>query len=263
MSQVILERSNTSSLAAHLVMAASHVQSLDQNILMAKDQKAGAYTSFKGILSLFCQWRVGALLAFHLAVTLSVVADDRVRASYVGIMGSYGSTTILGWVVGLMIAFRQDQGMIRWWEGRSAWGRLTNVSRDVVRAVMAHNNDKDTSMSFAMYTIAFSITMKNFLRDDGDTRDSVELKPLLGEVDLFYVMQQAGIDRVLAILDLMSGILVQMTNKASMDPQAVLLVVEPKISEMNHIMGTAWRIKGASLSLSLSLLPRRVATCKS
>ncbi|CAK9106410.1 UPF0187 protein YneE [Durusdinium trenchii] len=237
MGQLILERSNTVKVSAEIHNVTTAITEVDKAQLMAHDQQPGLATTVKGILHLFFQRRVAVFFVFHIAFgSWAAVAEENIFHKRLS------QLDLLSWVVGLLVAFRQNQSIQRFWEGRRAWGRLTTESRDVVRAILTHNNDKTTSMNFAMYVGAFSVCLKNALRGDQDC-DETELDPLLDNDDLAYALSSSGYDRVVAILDLMSGTVVQMLNAGTITQEAVMLIIEPKISAMNDCLGITSRIK--------------------
>ncbi|GBG27906.1 UPF0187 protein At2g45870, chloroplastic [Hondaea fermentalgiana] len=239
MGQVILTRANTTKITREINEAKHTIAHVDRKLLKARDQKPSTMLSLKGVWDLFAQLRVLTFALYHCGI--ASYAQFTLMGSE-NLAESMGYVDILGWVVGLMVAFRQREGMLRWWEGRSAWGRLTTVSRDLVRSVLAYNHSKPTSMSFAMYSIAFPIAMKNCLRGEYEF-DRKELKLILSELDLEYVLQHSAQDRALAILDLMSGTVVMMMNEGTISASTVNLVLEPKIQALNECFGSCLRIK--------------------
>ncbi|TAE49822.1 MAG: hypothetical protein EAZ89_13480 [Bacteroidetes bacterium] len=69
---------------------------------------------------------------------------------------------LLGFVLSLLLVFRTNTAYDRWWEGRKAWGSLTNASRNLsmaLHAALAPENEADRN--FFRQTIPFFAQVLN------------------------------------------------------------------------------------------------------
>ncbi len=57
--------------------------------------------------------------------------------------------TVLGTVIGLLLAFRTNSSYDRWWEARTLWGAIVNDSRTWVRQLCAFCKPADDQASSA------------------------------------------------------------------------------------------------------------------
>lgn len=74
--------------------------------------------------------------------------------------------SLLGFVISLLLVFRTNTAYDRWWEGRRAWGSLTNNSRNLA-IKLAHilESDNDSARAYFKAMIPnFAFALKNHLR---------------------------------------------------------------------------------------------------
>lgn len=74
--------------------------------------------------------------------------------------------SLLGFVISLLLVFRTNTAYDRWWEGRKAWGTLTNNSRNLALK-LAHILDPDDAESrqfFRAMIPNYAFALKNHLR---------------------------------------------------------------------------------------------------
>jgi len=240
--QAILSRSNTEAVFNQIESVAAKASEIDKRRLVENDQKPSLLHSATGILKLFLQLKVLLMAVYH--AILCAFAFRNPDAPLFQSQIRY--VEILGWICGLLIAFRQREGMTRWWEGRKQWGSVTSASRDLVRCIISYNHEKTTSMRFATFAISLSIVMKNYLRDMQHL-DEEELRPLLTEEDLTFLLGFCHQDRVVTVFDLLSGTLLRMVNGGTISMETVHLLIEPKISLLNDCFGSCHRIKTTPL----------------
>lgn len=76
--------------------------------------------------------------------------------------------SMLGFVLSLFLVFRLNSAYDRWWEGRKAWGKLINDSRNLALLLDAHIPEEDRMLrKFFVINIAnFSVALKWHLRFD-------------------------------------------------------------------------------------------------
>ena len=79
-----------------------------------------------------------------------------------------GLDAALSFAMALLIAFRMNRAYERWWEARSLWGTLVNVSRNLAVKTrrLARLTEKDCQ-NIRNLIVAFCIGLKDHLRDDG------------------------------------------------------------------------------------------------
>ncbi len=87
----------------------------------------------------------------------------------------------LSLVLGLLLAFRTRSAYERWWEARKQWGKLVNISRNlVIKAQSVVNPPQDELERHGQLIIAFAYALKDRLR--GHAMDKAF--PILPDVDL-------------------------------------------------------------------------------
>ena len=75
--------------------------------------------------------------------------------------------TVLGTVIGLLLAFRTNSSYSRWWEARTLWGRLVNVSRNLaIKVADLVKADQDDLNRFRIDIVAFAYGLKDHLRGE-------------------------------------------------------------------------------------------------
>jgi putative membrane protein len=80
-----------------------------------------------------------------------------------------GLDAALSFAMALLIAFRINRAYERWWEARTLWGTLVNVSRNLaVKVRELHSPDVDQRRSVRNLIVAFCLGLKDHLRDDAD-----------------------------------------------------------------------------------------------
>ena len=72
-------------------------------------------------------------------------------------------TVVLGW----LLVFRTNTSYTRWWEARTLWGRLVNVSRNLaIKVADLVRADEDDLNRFRIDIVAFSAGLKDHLRGE-------------------------------------------------------------------------------------------------
>ncbi len=80
-----------------------------------------------------------------------------------------GLDAVLSGAMALLIAFRVNRAYERWWEARSLWGTLVNVSRNLaVKVRELQRPSVDDRRRVRDVIVAFSVGLKDHLRDDAD-----------------------------------------------------------------------------------------------
>ena len=80
-----------------------------------------------------------------------------------------GLEAALSIAMALIIGFRVNRAYERWWEARTLWGTLVNVSRNLAVKVRAleHPTDEERQLTRNL-VVAFAVALKDHLRDDAD-----------------------------------------------------------------------------------------------
>lgn len=72
-------------------------------------------------------------------------------------------TLVLGW----LLVFRTNASYARWWEARSLWGNLVNISRNMaIKVADLVKADDDELNRFRIYIVAFAYGLKDNLRGE-------------------------------------------------------------------------------------------------
>lgn len=95
------------------------------------------YDKHNGLRHLFTLRGSVLPLVLPRALIFALYSVSVVYAFRQGWVGTIPPTihAVLGTVLRLMLAFRTNASYDRWWEGRRAWGVITNRTRDIARQV--------------------------------------------------------------------------------------------------------------------------------
>jgi len=94
-----------------------------------------------------------------------------------------GLDAALSFAMALIIAFRVNRAYERWWEARTLWGTLVNVSRNLAIKIREFRHpDADERRKVNNLIVAFCLGLKDHLRDDANLKqlpgfESDETKP--------------------------------------------------------------------------------------
>jgi putative membrane protein len=108
-----------------------------------------------------------------LAGLYSVLAllEGRLQQSFVPDI-PLGLDAALSAAMALLLAFRINRAYERWWEARTLWGRLVNVSRNLAIKIRQLRRPGSTDLGRARNLIvAFCVSLKDHLRDEADLGD--------------------------------------------------------------------------------------------
>lgn len=154
-------------------------------------------------------------------------------------------TSIMGTIVGLLLAFRTAQSYDRWWEARIVWGEIVNDSRTLIRQVKqfmpeSENDLKEFAqrqviwcfaLSESLRKIPFSQRVVSYLEQHNIMANNVPAELLNRHAD-----QLAMISKNFSIND----------NKQ--------VQIDTTIARLNDAMGKCERIKNTVFPKSYSLL---------
>lgn len=81
--------------------------------------------------------------------------------------------SLLGFVISTLLVFRTNTAYDRWWEGRKAWGSLTNNSRNLALKLVhiLAADDVDSRAYFKAMIPNYAFALKNHLRGDFQASD--------------------------------------------------------------------------------------------
>ncbi len=109
---------------------------------------------------------------------------------WAGLVGAYSSLTLLkghvaftcfldlpveidaaiGFALGMLIALRVNRAYERWWEARTLWGTLVNVSRNLAIKVRQLVQPPDGGEEARLLLVAYCHALKDHLRGQADLR---------------------------------------------------------------------------------------------
>ncbi|KAJ3340871.1 hypothetical protein HDU93_006163 [Gonapodya sp. JEL0774] len=112
-------------------------------------------------------------------LNLSMTTDFRLPTTFI---------TLLGVVLGLLLAFRSGQAYDRYSEGRKTWGTLQGQCRNGVRSMMLAYVDTEEGIAArakaVKLVIAFVFSLKHYLRAE---RDPSQLSDMLDLMDVIPI----------------------------------------------------------------------------
>lgn len=68
--------------------------------------------------------------------------------------------SLLGSVIALIVAFRNNTAYDRWWEARGLWGQVVNNSRSFSRSILTMTYDASLQSRLIKYQIAFAMALR-------------------------------------------------------------------------------------------------------
>lgn len=197
------------------------------------------------------------------AVTGFAVAVTWIDAS-IGLDGYSLTTTpftLIGVAMAIFLGFRNNESYDRFWEGRTLWGRLVNVSRSFTRQTMTlvvPKSPEDENVVERIHkqiietTIAYVHAFRHHLRDTDPTDDLARFLPA---EDIERAKSEANVP--IAILRQLSN-LVHSAWRAGYIHDLHLPVLEESLTEMTGVQGSCERIKGTPIPYSYNVLIHRI-----
>jgi putative membrane protein len=174
--------------------------------------------------------------------------------------------TLTGFALSVFLGFRTTTAYNRFWEGRTLWGGLVNVSRNFTRQVQtwlapppgtaldepATAALTDLRRRLVHHTIAFNHALRQRLRDEDDLDEyEVMLDP---ELRASIV---ADVNRPLAITSHMAGLLRGAYDAGLIHPQHVP-VLEASLGVMTDLQGGCERIRSTPLPYVYRVLVHQI-----
>ena len=161
--------------------------------------------------------------------------------------------TFFGTAVAILLGFRNNEAYERFWEARTAWGNLTNASRNFASQVMSylqppHGQDlpleaaKDHHRELIFRHLAFINALRLQLRQEETWG---ELKPFLSESEFQDLPK--GINKATQLNHLQSLRLRDLYLSGWIQQRAYVLGLMESIKEFFSAQGTCERIKNTPL----------------
>lgn len=191
---------------------------------------------------------------FVLSVAVVII---RHTFEFRGVSTSAVPFTIIGAAISIYLAFRNNAVYDRYWEGRSLWGRMVNVSRNLTRQLdMFLTEDSPAVREYrrAMYRrmIAFAHSLRVHLRGE----DSV---PVLN----MYLSEQeahtlSGARNVPTQLQHLIGLKLREGLEQGWFNSYHMLALDESLTEMAAVQGSCERIKNTPLPPVYTYLTHKV-----
>lgn len=99
-----------------------------------------------------------------------------------------GCTSFLATALFLMVSFRINRAVSRWWDGRRLYGQLLGEARALVHTGCLYHNEKPEGVQTGLLTSAYVRCVEAKLRDESDEAHRHFLAPLLSPAELETVM---------------------------------------------------------------------------
>lgn len=158
---------------------------------------------------------------------------------------SNGLETFLGLVLSLLLVFRANRAYERWWEARTQWGILVNVSRNLAIKINTLLKPNQEEASQFHYLISqFSVALLHHLRGS-NYRRRAKSKRMQEEFGLSKDINHVPVFVCEAIYQKLLDY--QQQNKLS---EVQYLMMDTDLSRFMHVAGACEKIKNTLISLS-------------
>lgn len=163
--------------------------------------------------------------------------------------------SLLGFVISLLLVFRTNTAYDRWWEGRKAWGTLTNNSRNLAikLAHMLEPDDADSRWFFRAMIPNYAFALKNHLRGRAQLND---LEPCPGfdpnDLDLTQHQPNQMAMRLFGKMD-------ELYQRGNIRPEHIL-VLNAEFSSFTEVCGICERIHSTPIPFSYSSFLKKFIT---
>ena len=169
--------------------------------------------------------------------------------------------SLIGVSLAIFFGFRNNESYDRYWEGRTLWGRMVNVSRSFTRQVLtlvraeADSQSEDAAelrRSVVRSTIAYVHAFRHHLRGSSP---EPELRQHLSDEDRERATSQLNVP--LAILQQIGERIQQANARGWIDTYHVP-VLEESLTEMTGVQGGCERIKSTPIPFTYNVLIHRI-----
>jgi len=99
-----------------------------------------------------------------------------------------GCTSFLATALFLMVSFRINRAVSRWWDGRRLYGEMLGEARALVHTGCLYHNEKPEGVQTGLLTCAYVRCVEAHLRAESDESHRHFLRPLLSPTELETVM---------------------------------------------------------------------------
>ncbi|WP_090691112.1 bestrophin family protein [Nitrosomonas sp. Nm34] len=166
---------------------------------------------------------------------------------------------LLGVIMGIFLAFRNNASYDKFWEGRKLWGGLVNTSRSLTRQACFMLDSVQDSVelqhlreAFVKRVIAFAHALRCHLRNEDLAG---EINKFLPAEDLSMVIQSTH--RPLAILQQLGRDLAFARNRRWLNEFSYPFM-DAQLNELSNILGACERIKNTPIPFSYRVLIHRI-----
>ncbi|MBC8104018.1 MAG: hypothetical protein H7Z41_15705 [Cytophagales bacterium] len=167
--------------------------------------------------------------------------------------------TVVGVALGVLLAFRNNAGYDRYWEGRTLWGRLVNASRSFVRQLVSflrtdegaaegqpvnygeHEEREEFLRGIAYRVMAFAHALRHHLRGEDPF---LELIVLLPADEIAHLQRVQNIPA--ALLMLIGKQLAGARRRGWLD-SVLIVALDETLTELAAIQGGCERIRNTPL----------------
>jgi putative membrane protein len=160
--------------------------------------------------------------------------------------------TVVGVALSVLLAFRNNAGYDRYWEGRGLWGRLVNFSRALVRQLVSfirnpdcptpEREERDEFVRGMTYRIiGFAHALRHHLRREDPF---LELIVLLPADEIAYLQR---VQNVPAGLLMIMGQQVASAHRRGWIDSIMLASIDSSMTELANIQGGCERIRNTPL----------------
>lgn len=155
--------------------------------------------------------------------------------------------SLLGFVISLLLVFRTNTAYDRWWEGRKAWGALTNNSRNLALklAHILEPDDEDSRQFFRAMIPNYAFALKNHLRGRAQL-DELEACPGFDPADLDLTKHQPNQMAVRLF-----GKMDELYQRGTIRPEHIL-VLNLEFTTFTEVCGICERIHTTPIPYSYS-----------
>lgn len=155
--------------------------------------------------------------------------------------------SLLGFVISLLLVFRTNTAYDRWWEGRKAWGSLTNNSRNLALklAHILEPTDEESRRYFRAMIPNYAFALKNHLRGKALPTEW-ETCPGFDPVDVDLAKHQPN-----QIAMRLFGKMDELYKRGTIRPEHIL-VLNTEFSTFTEVCGICERIHSTPIPFSYS-----------
>ena len=92
-----------------------------------------------------------------------------------------GCTSFMATALFLILSFRINRAVSRWWEGRVLFGEMLAEARGLQQTAVVYLNNKEATMELSLMTYAYVRSVEFHLRHEGDGRHREVFSKLFSE----------------------------------------------------------------------------------